>query len=185
MKKRDWESTYPSVLSAIVTLSGLIFFVRFPAWQRPLVDGMKILFPAALNVSAIAVGFLATSQSLLLTLNDSPSMSALRSSEHYDRLLVFFSRAIGASFSVAVASALLSTVHLEKSGWLRIAVAAFWVYFSLCAVLCYVRTSRIMALILRMRPGSNLALAGVGTAIGLQEDEEAPDIEVLAPEDET
>ena len=170
-----WESNYPSLLSAFCVVCTAIFLLECPSWIRPVGDGLKTLSPSALNVSAIAVGFLATSQSLLLSLAGTPALAKLRASHHYERLLEFFSKAIAASFITAILSAVLSTIHLEKGGWLRLAVVGIWLFEVICAFLCYYRISKLMGIVLRFRAKANApdetGASGVIGSLSSSEDE--------------
>jgi MFS family permease len=151
LSARTWEKYYPSAVSAFAVVATSVFLWRNPGWIHPMAEGVKTLSPSALNVGAIAVGFLATSQSLLLSLANTPPLKALKDADHYERLLKFFSNALTASFATAILSGIVSTIHLERSGGWRFLIAAVWMFGSVCAILCYVRISRLMNVILRLR----------------------------------
>ena len=145
-----WEDNYPSTLSFLAAVIFLSFVRYHREWLVPIVDGVTKLVPAALNVSAIAVGFLATAQALLLSLQSSRILEALRESGHYGRLVSFFTRALAASFTSAILSALLTAMRLNRGGALRYICVITWAFSCLAALLCYYRASGMLSEILRI-----------------------------------
>jgi hypothetical protein len=149
----DFERIYPSLVSgALVAIAvSLVLFTPIRSWKDVLIKGCGTLLPSALNVSAIAVGFLATSQSLLLSLGSSRVISEMKKRGHYTRLLRFFGRAITVSFVWALVSAWLATFTLGKGGVWRYALVVAWAYLGACSVLCYYRATRILTEILLLQ----------------------------------
>jgi hypothetical protein len=146
----DLERWYPSLVSAsiVVVGSGLLSLRTLRPWLPAFLHGCSTLAPSALNVSAIAIGFLATSLSILLSLAKTRVIRIMKQAGHYRRLVQFFKSGVSVSFLWAFASAVLTTIHLEKSGVWRYAVLIVWVYLGACSILCYYRTSQILLAVL-------------------------------------
>ena len=145
------ENMYPTIgglicmLAMVIVLNMPIFF----QWRTPLLQGIATLLPAALNISAIAIGFLATSQAILLSLNRSNVIRLMKASGHYNRLHSFLRRAITTSFLWAILSALLSTFHLLIGGLWRLGTVCLWTYFCCCSIFCYHRATTILAEVMK------------------------------------
>ena len=144
-----WEDNYPSVLSAMGTATGAFILVRHCEWIQPFIGGVIKLAPSTLNVSAIAVGFLATAQALLLSLGNTKALIALKENQHYGRLTSFFARGLSASFGAALLSALLTAMHLERGGMFRYSCVVVWAFVGVTALLCYARASSLLSEVLR------------------------------------
>ena len=153
-----WEDSYPTVLSFLILFLALVFLELNREWVKPVMAGVIKLVPAALNVSAIAVGFLATAETLLLSLTESKAPVALRRSCHHSRLLPFFARDIAASFTSALLSALLTAMRLDLGGLLRNTCVIIWAFSGFTALFCYCRASRMLSQILRIN--SHSAISG-------------------------
>ena len=153
----SFEKHYPSVLSVLA--AGLLLLALLSpllqGWRQTILEGCAILSPAALNISAIAVGFLATAQSILLSLNETKIVRSMQSTGHYERLLTFLRSATSNSFAWALVSAGLSTFHLAKGGLWRILAVCFWAYFSCCSILCYQRATSILSAVMREATGAS------------------------------
>jgi hypothetical protein len=146
----DIESWYPSLIAGAIILTAVLLLSLSPlaSWKPVFVRGCILLIPAALNVSVIAIGFLATALSILLSLADTRVVRILKQKGHHKRLIGFFRSGISISFFWALISALLSTFRWERGGICRYAALYVWVYTSICSVLCYYRASEILLEIL-------------------------------------
>lgn len=142
----DLERWYPSVVGGLLALivAVLLHLPSLRAWKPVFDRGATALIPAALNISAIAIGFLATSLSILLSLGGTKVAAALKSTGHHRRLVGFFRRGISVSFLWALVSALLATVDLSRGGVWRNSILYFWVFLSFWSILCYYRASEIL-----------------------------------------
>ena len=149
-----WEDNYPSILSLLIVVGGLLALWKNQSWIKPIIEGVIKLAPSALNVSAIAMGFLATAQAILLSLADSRALIALRDSGHYPRLTRFFARALGVSFVAALLSAFLTAIRLNLGGALRYTLAGTWALFGISSLLCYYRATQLLTEILRINGSS-------------------------------
>jgi hypothetical protein len=170
------EDIYPSTLSLIITISGTILLWKHQEWLKPTMDGVAKLAPSALNVSAIAVGFLATAQAILLSLTKSRALKVLREEGHYLRLTRFFSRALSAGFLSALSSALLTAMRLQLGGTWRYICVVIWVFSGMTALLCYYRASTMLDLVLK---GNALEKIGSDSITKIETDHRQNDIELL------
>ncbi len=147
---KDFEDRYPFLVSAVITFaaSGLLFSRWTPSARPIILQGLLPLFAPALNISALAVGFLATSQSILFSLPDAGTKAELKRSGHYGRLQKFIKGAISSSFVWALLSAWLSTFHLAKPNVLRSLAVCVWIFTCTYSITCYYRASRILTYVL-------------------------------------
>lgn len=138
------ERAYPYVLGVIV---GVIYYYcrsRLPAARNP-----TDLLAALVNVSAIAVGFLATAQSVLLSIEGRTVMKRLKEQGYDKRLFGYLSTSISLGFVLAVVSALALIVDFDvPARWHQVAVAA-WAALVVMSLMTWFRIARLFAKILR------------------------------------
>lgn len=91
--------------------------IAFWVWGRTFVPAtsFKELAQAALNVAAIAVGFLVSSKAILLSVVNTRLVRALRESGHFCQIIGYFVSAIWWSVMMALSSAGLLLFDLEPS----------------------------------------------------------------------
>ncbi|WP_164016965.1 hypothetical protein [Pyxidicoccus trucidator] len=106
-----WERVYPSAIGVLVTASAAVARWRYPEWKLP--NDLGQLFSSTMDIGAIAIGFLATAKTVLLSIQGSPAVTKMRGSGLYEGLLRFILKAIRAAFALATWS--LVTVFLEKA----------------------------------------------------------------------
>lgn len=117
------ERWYPFVGGALVgvalSLSGVI---------KNLHDGpTQTLMGHGINVAAIAVGFLATAQSVLVSIERSRVVELMRESGYYEDLLDYLLDSVKLWFVVAFASALLVlTVPSLREPWRSLALSGWF-----------------------------------------------------------
>jgi hypothetical protein len=107
------------------------------------------LFGPALNVSAIAVGFLATSQSILITLKDSPGIEQMKTDGYHAPFVNFLSSATTSSFCLAVLSGVFSAMDFSRLDWLHGYLIALWVLVCVMTLLAYYRAVSLLPYVLR------------------------------------
>src|SRR6266496_531860 len=78
------------------------------------VEGMKEVVQSIVNTSAIAVGFLATSLSILYTIGKSRIMVDLKKIGRTDIIVGYFLESLSAWFLLAVVSGLLLLIDYRK-----------------------------------------------------------------------
>lgn len=113
------------------------------------------LYQAVINVSAIAVGFLITAQSILVALDSREIVTRMKQYQLYADMLKYFSSAINFSLSLCLVSGLiLLTDTYNKSVnnqiFLHQILFYFWSYILSATVLSFLRIARIFANILRV-----------------------------------
>ena len=146
---RSVEDYYPSVAGILVGL-GISYAEK--KWQLRLSTTAPQLFSAAINVSAIAIGFLATSQSILLTIPDSKLVSAMRKTQHFTRLVGFISSAIQYSFVLAILSAASLAIDFSAvTTWHRW-VLLLWTILAMTSVFAYYRVIGLLLKVLQPQP---------------------------------
>lgn len=148
----DFESRYPSLISGVFIL-GIVLLLSRPSlssWKSAVVRGCTILIPPALNVSAIAIGFLATSLSILLSLANTEIAKIMKQGGHHKRLVGFIKSGITTSFVWALMSALLTSFHFDKGGIWHYGILCIWAFFGIRSILCYYRASEILLQILML-----------------------------------
>lgn len=159
------EKHYPTVIAVLSTLAASVLFLTqsLAGWKLSFVGGCEALFTPALNVSAIATGFLATAESILLSLSTSRTVKELKRKKdlsgrsHYTRMVDFFSIALAASFSWALLSGVLATLHFKKGGWVRYSLLLIWIFASVFAICAYYRASSLLTEVLRSEDQQNSA----------------------------
>jgi hypothetical protein len=145
-----FEDIYPSAISICLTLVLVLIFrcERFAAARVLFLIGSVKLLPSALNISAIAVGFLATSLSLLVSLSGTKVVKDLKESGHYERLISFFMKAIYSSSVWAFVSGWMTTIDLNKPDHWRAVLFWLWCFLTSCSVLSYARATDILKQVL-------------------------------------
>ena len=142
------ERRYP-IIGAIVAGAVYLVFFRTRAFPSTLHE----LFAAVISVGAIAVGFLATAKTILVSLSDRAVVEKLRDLGYYRWVVDYIIEAINWSFAIAALSAagLLLQFAPKGSDQDRVHVlflCAWWVAL-VGAGLAYLRVVRILTKILR------------------------------------
>jgi hypothetical protein len=110
----------------------------------------KELFSAVISVSSIAVGFLATSKSIMLSLDKRRVIRQLKDIGVYGTLLSYLMTAVNWSFATAIFTALALFVDTSRKvpDWYPNAFAV-WIFVTITAALSCYRVIRIFYKILR------------------------------------
>jgi len=107
------------------------------------------LFGAAINVGAIAAGFLATCQSILLSSSDNVAISNMRRTDHFGRLLRFIANSVRCSFALAVFSTVLITLNFARKDALHTGFVVAWSAVAGMTALSYYRSVGILLYLLQ------------------------------------
>jgi hypothetical protein len=146
MKKRSLviEQLYPTAGAVVVCALVIAFGVG-----ATLTKEIHEEFTAILNVSAIAVGFLGLTMSILLTIDKHWIMQRSRESTAYSLLVEYMISATFHAFVLALmsAGALLAAVA-EFHWWQSYALALFWGWCAM-TVLDLLRVFRVLSAIMR------------------------------------
>jgi hypothetical protein len=144
--KAAFERRYPLVGGGIVAFGYLLMYKRFDFVSR---DALPNLFTAMVSVSAIAVGFLATAQSILFSLENKRVTQFLKDAGAFKSLVDYMMEAIHLSFVLAALSAFALLVDAKAHRWWCPFGFAIWLFILSFAGLAYYRVVSIFANILR------------------------------------
>jgi hypothetical protein len=144
-----FEKGYPfcfGLVSAIATLPQM----PWVSSHRPLLTAFVVkLFPPALNIGAIAVGFLATSQSILISLKDSKGIAQMKEHGYHEPFVNFLSSATSLSFALAIASAVFSALDFSRFDQLHSYLICAWTFVCVWTLLAYYRAVSLLPFVLR------------------------------------
>jgi hypothetical protein len=117
-------------------------------------EELSKLFSNAITLGAIAIGFLATVQSILVTVQDRELIKAFREAGKYNYLIGYLLNAIHASFFLAAISTAGLIYPPAQTGAATAVPTAFviccdiWVLSLITAILTYYRVIHIFSMIL-------------------------------------
>ena len=142
-----WERWYPA-LGGLIAATTYFFAFR----DVPLPKASKEILGGVVNVSAIAVGFLATAQSIIVSLGGKRMVRMLRQSGHLSALGSYLTHAIASAFMLAVLSVAMLVLDLDQPSNLNplaiSSIVAVWVMTATASVLACFRVLRLLADIL-------------------------------------
>lgn len=144
-----FEKYYPVFFATLVAAS-VFYVIRWLPQDKLLLSGfISKLFMPALNVSAIAIGFLATSQSILISLKDSPGIEQMKIDGYHEPFVNFLSKATGFSFCLAVLSGIFSAMDFGKLDRLHGYLEVIWMFVCVLTLLAYYRAVSLLPYVLR------------------------------------
>jgi hypothetical protein len=114
-------------------------------------DTVPNLLSALVSVGGIAVGFLATVKSILISVDDRPIVKRMKDADLYHRVMGYLRAAMRWSFALAIFSAAALVVDyrgLQAWNWWYAGGTAVWLFLVTGSVLSYLRVSRIWATLL-------------------------------------
>ena len=140
------ERAYPFGLGILATiLAGVLMYKVHVSVG----DSVKDLFASAINVGAIATGFLGTMQSILLTSERRRLVGYLKDAGKLTALIDYLLGAISLCIAVAVCSGvILFFAHHRSEGWFQYVLSAWFGLAIWTASSCY-RAFSIMSVILK------------------------------------
>ena len=148
MMKIYWEPLverwHPIILGLIFSMLFLFFYNKIQ-----ITDSYKSIFITTISISAISIGFLATSKSILFSIQKRQIINQIKQANLYESLIDYLMTSINLCFLLAVISAICFLIFNEDiigkkylySMWLFIITSAF--------TSCY-RVIRIFSKILRL-----------------------------------
>lgn len=146
--QRIVERWYPAVLA----LAAAIIYYRIPALSGyVLPDTIPSLLSAIITVAGVAIGFLITAKSILISIDDRPIVERLKAAGIYKDVITYIRSAIRWSFLLTILSciALLFRYGTETEWDRNHAIGtAIWIWSAVGALLSYLRISRIWYTIL-------------------------------------
>jgi hypothetical protein len=138
------EQWYPAVVA--IGVGGVAYFFI----DLASIEGFRDLLQTAVNLSAITVGFLATSKSILLTIEKKKVVAALKSDKQWPMLIDYMMCAIYSAFLLALVSGGLLLVKFKEPADWHHAATSVWVFCLVLALLTGIRIVRFFAWILKL-----------------------------------
>jgi hypothetical protein len=139
------ERWYPEFGGAV--LASAYFMLRHELSLPP--DTVTNLFTAVVSVSAIAVGFLATAQSILFSIEEKRAIRFLKDAGKFGTLISYMMTAVNLSFLLAAASAVGLLINWKAAATWQIGAFTVWTLLLGTAALSYYRVVSIFSAILR------------------------------------
>ncbi len=138
------EKWYPLVTGFVLT-SCYLYFLR----SYRLSNSLKDLFSAATTLSGIAIGFLATAESILFTIDQTRTIKRLKGAGVYKKLINYFTDAIKWSFVLATLSFVGLVIDFTNPQPWHYIVLSFWLFCFVTAGLSCYRVIDVFASLLR------------------------------------
>ena len=145
---RTLEKFFPFLVGAIALALYVASRGRIP-FSPP--EALRDLFAAIINVSAIAVGFLATAKSILVSLEDKPIVRMLKDAGYYSDLVRYLMTATQLCFGLAIASALLVLLDFKTAAFWNHFAFGVWVFLTATAATACARVIRVFGRVLEHR----------------------------------
>lgn len=147
MTSQTIERWYPYTLSLVITTFYLYFHRLIDVTSTA-----KALFPVVTSISAIAVGFLLTAQSIILSMDERSVIKGLKQGGVYGHMVGYVVIAVNWSFvtTIVTGTGMVLSLHVNASGWMfSFIFAGIWVFITATAVMCCYRVIRIFSAILK------------------------------------
>lgn len=143
-----FEQWYPLIGGAAIAAA---YSLIKPAREYVLPDTMPNLLSAILTVAGVAIGFLATVKSILISIDERPIVQRMKEAGIYRRVIGYLRAAITWSFILTfISAAALLLSYKEITTWTtsRQVLTAIWLAVAAGALLSYYRIARIWRTIL-------------------------------------
>jgi len=131
------------ILASVCAAAYLHFFA-----QSEFSKTINSLFTAIISISAVSIGFIATTKSILFSLRDSSTVKWIKSGGSYQSLIDYMMTAIRWCFLNAIVSAVCLLVDFPSYYWAPFLFAA-WVFTCVTAFSSCYRVIHIFSKILR------------------------------------
>lgn len=146
--RRFWERWYPLLSSMVLTFFFLLLFRRL---NLTIPESTKDLLTAATTLSGIVVGFLAATQAILFSIDNSLVIKNLRQAGVYSRLVNYLMDAIHWSLALAIISSVGLFLDLKNPQTWYLYPFLLWVFLSITTGLSCYRVIRLFNRILHSR----------------------------------
>jgi hypothetical protein len=140
------EKWFPIVVG---TVAAMLYFLMFRGYA--ITDSVQNLLLAIVSIAAIAVGFLATAKSILISIDDKLIVQRLKRVGYYKILVDYLLGAVWWSFGLSILSTACILVDWKDPGgawWNRLLLAA-WIFVLTTAMLACGRVIYIFGKLLR------------------------------------
>jgi len=131
------------ILASVCTAAYLHFF-----GQSQFPKTINSLFTAIISISAVSIGFIATTKSILFALRDSSTVKWIKSGGGYQQLIDYMMTAIRWCFLNAIVSAVCLLLDFPSYYWAPFLFAA-WLFTCVTAFSSCYRVIHIFSKILR------------------------------------
>jgi hypothetical protein len=148
---RRIENWYPTVGAVAVALFVVVYCRWQSGWIPP--KATSDVLSAVINVSAIAVGFLAAAKSILFTIEHTRIIRLLKSANRLREVVRYMMRAINVSFALAGVSTAALLADADAHHWYTSPLAVVWSFLLAASALTYYRVIRIFSIILEASDG--------------------------------
>ncbi len=113
----------------------MLFLYIYTSWEMSFPQSTKDMFQAVINISAIAVGFLATAYSFILALDTNrPVIAFLKDADVYDLMIKYLMSAIRFSFLTTIVAVIwLLLDDFKTSQWYLYGFTA-WLFLAIAAI---------------------------------------------------
>ncbi|MDE0404714.1 MAG: hypothetical protein OXI53_05320 [Nitrospira sp.] len=141
------ERWYPYALGLVITIFYFCFHQVLDATSTA-----KALFPVVTSISAIAVGFLMTAQSIILSIDQRSVIKGLKQGGVYGHLVGYVVEAARWSFATTIVTGagMVLSLHVNVSdSMLSVIFTGAWIFITTTAAMCCYRVIRIFSKILR------------------------------------
>jgi len=153
----SFEQRYPYFLSILLTLTFL--------WFHDVIDlpsTSQTLFPVIISSGAIAVGFLMTAKSILISIDQRRVIRQLKQTGRYTYLIQYLIAAVKWSFLTIIYTTVGMLAEFHRfDPWATYLYTAGWVFVTTTAVGCAYRVIDIFSVILKRIAEEGEQLAGV------------------------
>jgi hypothetical protein len=147
MKESTFDKYYPFIGGAIVAIAYIVLFIFHP--QIALAKGFRDIFIASITINAIAVGFLATAKSILISIHNSKIVKWMKETGAYEITINYFMTSLTVSILCALWSMVLLLIDFSNpEKYIEFGIAV-WVFLFISAMLAMYRIIRIFSKILR------------------------------------
>ncbi|MHB9108550.1 MAG: hypothetical protein ACYDCO_15950 [Armatimonadota bacterium] len=131
------ERVYPYIVGAVIAV-GSFLILQFAFHERQFPETFKDLLGAAVNVSAISIGFLATAKSIVFSMEDRRIIRILKEANLYNVFIGYFMSAIHWSFLLSILSAAILLLGVKEPTILNRFIIAGWAFTAITmGLLCY------------------------------------------------
>jgi hypothetical protein len=145
-----FERWHPLFIGAIIAIFHLFFLSRYTL-PFPKSGETKDLLSAIISLSGITIGFLATAQSIILSLGNNRVIKFLKGGDgkKYNLLINYLMDAIVWSFFLAVLSSIGILFNPKIQECWNSPIFSLWILVLITATLSYYRVIRIFSKLLR------------------------------------
>lgn len=141
------DKYYPICFGAIASFLYLALFSKYPKYALP--ANIRDLIMAATTISAIAVGFLATAEAIIVSISRSDILQWMKDGGHYETTIDYFVDAIHFCMTTAILSGLMLLIDYKDPVKIVLWVVAAWVFIAVSGLFATYRVISLFSTILK------------------------------------